>query len=124
MAADLDRYCVNDTFTIKEVMETFEVNNERVAVVRNQNKKVVGVISQGDIIRALAAGMDLFAYVQQIIQPSFLYRHKVDMEEIYNIFRTKKITLLPIVDANFYLTDVVTLSNVFHYLEEKGGEKS
>lgn len=119
----LDSYCVNEDFTIREVMETFENNNERVAIVRNGSDKVVGVVSQGDIIRALTSGMDIYSRVQQIIQPSFLYLHHIDYDRICRIFMEKKITLLPIVDENFNLVDVITLGDVFHYLKSEGDEK-
>ena len=113
-------FCVSEDETIREVMETFESNNERVAVVCSGIGKVIGVVSQGDIIRALAAGMDISCRVQQIIRASFLYAHERDFEKIYKIFKAKKITLLPIVDHDFQLTDIVTLDDIFAYLEKKG----
>lgn len=113
-------FCVSEDETVREVMETFENNNERVAIVRGSTGKVIGVVSQGDIIRALTAGMDINCRVQQIIRSSFLYARERNFEKIYKIFKTKKITLLPIVDSDFQLTGVVTLDDIFQYLEEKG----
>lgn len=52
------RYCVSESYTIKEVLEQFESQNDRVAIVIDDHDHVVGVVSQGDILRALSAGAD------------------------------------------------------------------
>lgn len=46
-----------------------------------------------------------------------MYFHSKDMEQAYRLFRSKKITLLPIVNEKFELLDVVTLEDIFEYLE-------
>ena len=92
----LGKYCVGEFYTIKEVLEQFENSNDRVAVVVNSSDKVVGVISQGDILRALSAGIGMYKQVNQIIQSSFLHLYSRNMEEAYEIFKKKKITLLPV----------------------------
>lgn len=114
----MEKYCVLESYTIKEVMEVFEGNHERVAIVVNDNRKVTGVVSQGDIIRGLASGVDMYIQVSAIIRPSFLYLQERDMEKAYKIFRDKKITLLPVVSRDYKLVDTITLNDIFDYLEE------
>ena len=111
--------CVSKRYSISEVMESFKMNKERVAVVLSDSEKVIGVVSQGDIIKALVSGCDIHANVCQIIKPSFLYLNSKDMEKAYKIFRDLKITMLPIVDENFKLVDVITLDSVYDYLEKR-----
>ncbi|MDD2972497.1 MAG: CBS domain-containing protein [Lachnospiraceae bacterium] len=115
----MEKYCVSENYTIKEVLAQFESANDRVAIVLNGNKKVVGVVSQGDIIRALSAGMSIYEKVSQIIQSSFLHLYEKNMEKAYEIFKKKKISLLPIIDKNGYLSDVITNSDIYIYLENK-----
>lgn len=110
-------HCVFCSYTIKEVMEQFESNHERVAIVLSETNKVCGVLSQGDIIRALASDISVYSNVSVILKPSFLYIHSKDMEQAYRLFRSKKITLLPIVNEKFELLDIVTLEDIFEYLE-------
>lgn len=110
---------VQDTYTIKEVMESFEINHDRIACVVNENNRLIGVISQGDIIKALVSGMSIYTLVTQVINPSFLYLHSKDCGRAYPIFKKKKITLLPIIDENYYLQDVITLDDIYNYLEER-----
>lgn len=112
------KYCVNESYTIREVLEQFESSNDRVAVVVNESEKVVGVVSQGDILRALSAGNDIYVQICQIIKNSFLHLYSRDMKEPYAIFKKKKITLLPIIDYDNTLTGVITLDDIFEYLEK------
>ena len=115
----MENYCVRGTYTIKEVMEKFDDNNERCAIVLNNDNKVIGVVSQGDIVRALTAGINIYAQVETIIKPSFLYIQGNDINTAYKIFKKTKITLLPVVDHSFYLVGVITLDDIYEFLESK-----
>lgn len=114
---ELDRYCVGERYTIKEVLEQFESYNHRVAIVTNASGKVIGVVSQGDILRALSAGQNLYTPVNQIIQNSFLHLYEKDMEKAYPIFKKKKISLLPVIDQSNKLIDFITIEDIYEYLE-------
>lgn len=115
----LEKYCVNENYTIKEVLEQFENSNDRVAIVVNDSGKVIGVVSQGDILRALSAGADLYIQINQVIRNSFLHLYSNDLEEAYAIFKKKKITLLPIISYDNELISVITLDDIFKYLETR-----
>ena len=112
-------YCVNESYTILEVLERFERNNDRVAVVINENDKVIGVISQGDILRALSSGTDIHTEIRNIISNSFLHLYSKNMDEAFKVFKKTKITLLPVIDNGNRLTDVITLADIYEYLEER-----
>lgn len=115
----MNKFCVYQDYTIKETIDRIDASKNRVAIVVNKTEKVIGVVSQGDIIRALGAGKSVYSRVDGIIQSSFLYLNERDMEQAYPIFRKKTITLLPIVDNEFYLIDVITIIDIYNYLEEK-----
>lgn len=124
MAMSMSKYCVNERYTIKEVLEQFESYNNRVAIVTNDSNKVIGVVSQGDILRALSAGTGLFVPVKQIIRSSFLHLYEKDLPKAYPIFKKKKISLLPVVDHNNELIDLITLEDIYDYLESKMAGKA
>lgn len=115
----MDKYCISKDYTIKEAIEHIDRNRDRVAIVRNLEKKVIGVVSQGDIIRALISGKSLYTRVERILRSNFLYLNENDIEEAYKLFRKIKITLLPIVDDEFYLTGIINMDNIYQYMEEK-----
>lgn len=116
---DLERYCVKENYTIKEVLEQFESYNNRVAIVTNGSNKVIGVVSQGDILRALSAGQNLYTPVNQIIRSSFLHLYEKDLERAYPIFKKKRISLLPVINHNNELIDFITIDDIYEYLEGK-----
>jgi predicted transcriptional regulator len=113
------QYCIKDTYTIKEAIDQFEKNHERASIVLNNNKKVVGIISQGDIIRSLSNNIDIYAHISTIMLPSFLYLKEKNMEMAYKIFKEKMITLLPIIDKNFEIQDIITIRDIYQYLEDR-----
>lgn len=116
---DLERYCVSERYTIKEVLEQFESYNNRVAIVTSDSNKVIGVVSQGDILRALSAGQNLYTPVNQIIKNSFLHLYEKDMEKAYPIFKKKQISLIPVINQNNELIDFITIDDIYEYLEQK-----
>ena len=114
----MNRYCVYQNYTIKEVIERIDASKNRVVIVLNRNQKVIGVISQGDIIRALIADKNLYAQIDSIIRPNFIYLNEKDMEKAFYLFKKRNITLLPIVDEEFSLLDVISMDDIYKYMEE------
>lgn len=115
---NLSKYVVYDSFTIQEVIETFKNNSERVTIVLNSNDKVIGVISQGDIISALNEGINVYSNCSQIINSSFFYLNEKDLKKAYKVFKDKQISLLPIVNDSFQVIDIITIRDIFNYLED------
>ena len=50
---------LNENISVKDLLETLEINHERIAFLINEDKVLTGSISQGDIIRALINGVSL-----------------------------------------------------------------
>jgi len=119
LGENMDKYCIGQDYTIKEAIERIDANKDRVVLVVNPENKVVGVVSQGDIIRALSSGMYLYSRIESIIRSDFLYMNERNMEEAYRLFKKIKITLLPIVDNDFCLIDVINMNDIYAYMEGK-----
>jgi CBS domain-containing protein len=111
--------CISETYTIKEAMSIFEEDNERSVIVINATNKVIGILSEGDIIRALHENIDIYAPIKAILKPSFIYLKERNMAKAYTLFKSKKILLLPVVNDNYELMEIITLKNIFRYLEEE-----
>ena len=115
----MKKYCISKDYTIKEAIESIERFHNRVVVVVDDYEKVLGIVSQGDVIRALIEGKNLYSHVQTIIRPNFFYLNNRDIEAAYRLFRKHQITLLPIVDNEFHLVDVISMNDIYDYMEEK-----
>lgn len=116
---DLAIYCITPSYTIKEALAQIEENKNRAVLVIDDLGRVSGLLSQGDIIRALASGANLFASVGQFASPSFVYLKNRDLEKAYQLAKTRGMTIFPILDNEFKLIDVLTLFDVFDYVEKR-----
>lgn len=115
----MEKFCISEDYTIKETIERIDQNKNRVVFVVNKENKLVGVVSQGDIIRALCAGKSIYHRVDSLIRADFIYLNSRDMEKAYRLFKQMKITLLPVVDDDFRILSVISLDDIFSYMEQR-----
>jgi len=116
---DKNDFCVTKDYTIMEVMHVFERNKERGVVVVGESGKVCGFVSMGDIIYALAGGKDMYAHIGQICTSSFIYLKEKDYKDALKLFQKRNISLIPVIDDEMQLVDVVTAKEIFKMVELK-----
>lgn len=104
--------------SIIDALETLnKLGSEPIAFVVNQDQKLIGSLTDGDIRRALLKGIDMHDKVDQIIQqhPAFLLSNQVDIAKIQS-YRQRNVMVLPVVDANHCIIDVISLRQQRSYL--------
>lgn len=111
-----DDLCITKNFTIRETIDAIRNSENRGVIVLADNGKVCGFVSQGDILEALLHNISLYASVSTILKPNFYYSKDNDLQKVLPIFKKKLITVLPIVDDDFILQDVVTLYDIMEYI--------
>lgn len=91
-------------------------NNQSRHVFITSNNKVVGVISEGDILDALLKGKDLSSRLDDIINRSFVFLTEEDMNNKSNVLRilNQGILVIPVLNEKMELIDVI---NYLDYLE-------
>ncbi len=104
---DFKKLCVPPTYTIKDVIDVIEKYRERGVIVIEDNK-VCGVFTLGNIITALSNGRDIYSKIEDIYNPNFIYLNKIDYQKAFEIFKTKNLSFIPVVDESFVLLDVIT----------------
>jgi CBS domain-containing protein len=97
---------------MEEAIVTIQRNDSRCVVVVGNSNKVVGVFSEGDVLRAILAGNDIHVPLKRLIRPSFRYLRSRDLIAARKLF-VNGITLVPIIDDDFRLREVLTLPDVF-----------
>ena len=110
-----ERFCVNTKYTMLEVMNVIETIRERGVVILGDNGKVYGVITLGDIIQALVEGKTVYASIEKLTKPSFIYLNEVNYRKAFEIFQQKNISFIPVVDNDNYLVDVITPRDVMRF---------
>ncbi len=109
---NLEKYFISATATIEEVITMIQVNESRCVIVVADDRRVIGMFSEGDVLRAILAGIDVHAPIESLVNRSFKYLNSRDMDRALLLIRNGY-TLIPVVDTDFKLTDVITLKHVF-----------
>jgi CBS domain-containing protein len=112
----LDLYCVDHRGTIMNAVEVIHRNMTRCCIVVNEQKKVVGVFSEGDVMRAILQDISLYTPVANVVKPSFEYLTSRDLKAALKLIRKLGITLVPVLNDHYRLVDVVTMFDVLDSL--------
>ncbi len=116
---NLSVYCVNDNMIIKDAVLVIQNNLSRCCIVVNNSNKVVGMFSEGDVLRTIMEKMDIHASLKNAMKPSFFYLNSRDLAQASELVKKHGITLIPVIDNEFQLVDIITLFDVLDYLEKK-----
>lgn len=108
-------FCVTTKYTLLEVMNVIETIRERGVIVLGETGKVIGILTLGDIIHALVEGKTIYAPIEKLIKPSFIYLNKVDLKQAFKIFKQKNLSLIPVIDKDNYLVEVITPRDVMEH---------
>jgi len=119
---DLELYKIPSLASMLDALEQIERNRSRCVFI-TEGDKVVGVLSEGDALRALISGVHLRTQVASVMKPSFRYLRERSFEQACRLVRKHLFTLVPIVDEEFRLTDVITLGEVLDYLESRAADR-
>jgi CBS domain-containing protein len=111
MQRQLTDYCVREGATMHDAVAVIQRNGSRCCIVVGDTGKVVGVFSEGDVMRALLRGTGLHVPLRSLIQPSFVYLRERDLDAAREHVRDG-ISLVPVLDEEFRLVDVIRISDV------------
>lgn len=101
--------------TIKEAMEALDKTAEKVLLVVDDNKKLIGALTDGDIRRYILKEQDLIGTIQSAYNknPIFVFQEDFNPEKVKKILTEYKIDLIPILDQNRNVVDFITWERVF-----------
>jgi CBS domain-containing protein len=112
MVNQLDKYCVRDSATMLEAVAAIQTNNSRCVVVVNEAGKIVGVFSEGDVLRALLAGVDVHTPLRSLVKPSFRHLRTRDLDAARELI-ISGLTLIPVISDDHRLESVITIKDIF-----------
>jgi len=109
--------------SIIEAMESLDKTAEKILLVVDDHKKLLGTLSDGDIRRYILKVQNLNCTIGKAYNkaPFFIYQEDFDLKRIRNIFYKYKINLIPVLDNKKTVVDYITLENLLG--EEKQREK-
>lgn len=108
---NLEDYIVDASGTLLDAAQAIANNKSRCAMVVDEDK-VIGVLSEGDLVRALLRGTEITALMRNFVHHGFIHLKERDYVKALELFRLHGISLIPIVDQNLRLKEVITLQDM------------
>jgi len=98
---NIEDIIVKEKTSILEVMDIIDKSSKQLAIIVDDNQRLLGTISDGDIRRALLKNISLNDSIKDIYSKTPTIANINDSkEDIINICRIKKIHQIPVVDNN------------------------
>jgi len=113
MYSELKKYCVKDSALIFDAIQAIERSDEGFAVVLDDAGKVQGVLTDGDVRRALLSGKTLQHPLKQHVRKDFLYVNEhASRAEVLDLMQARKIRHVPVLDEKGGLAGIHLLSSI------------
>lgn len=105
---------VNEMTPIKEVLFTITKNHLGAVAVSDEEGRLKGVITDGDIRRRLDDNYSVFNYIARDIMTCNPITVAEDMlaVDVFNIMQKKKVSVVPLIDGNKYVKGMISLHDI------------
>ena len=105
---------IQPDITIRQAMKALDKTAEKCLLVVDENKKLLGTLTDGDLRRSILAGEKFSVDISGSYntKPTILIQNKYSTEEAKRLLRDLKLDLIPLVDENYLVVDYVTLSGI------------
>ncbi len=100
------KYIVDSKSTIEDAWRVLHINDHRSVLVVDGDK-VVGTLSDGDLRQAILSKRLFSTPVWEVMNTNFMYISGEKKKEGLNILEKKNIFLLPVVDDEMTLIDII-----------------
>ncbi|MCP4118196.1 MAG: NTP transferase domain-containing protein [Desulfobacteraceae bacterium] len=106
---------VSSNITIKEAMGRLDETAEKALLVVDDDKKLIGALTDGDIRRHILKDQNLIDTIENAYnrEPFFVFQDEFDLEAIKELFTENMISLIPILDRDRRVVDYITWEKVF-----------
>ncbi len=106
---------IHPSATIKEAMEALDKTAEKVLLVVDDDQRLIGALTDGDIRRHILKERDLIGTIQSAYNknPIFVYQEDFDIEKIKHILTENIIDLVPILKKDRQVVDFITWEKAF-----------
>ena len=112
---DWEKTIIHKSSSIKEAIERIDNSGLQLAIVVGERKKLLGIVTDGDVRRGILRGLSLDESVQEIMnkKPKFLYEHD-NWQNSYEFFKRNKLNHVPILNKNGCVSGIKFLDELTH----------
>lgn len=115
---EISRHLLNEDDTVASALKLLNsLGNELTLFILDSSEKLVGVVTDGDIRRALVKGVQLSDPVKLVMFTEFKYL-QWDKYSLSNLrkYREENVKILPIVDVNFKIIRLIKFDVIYSVL--------
>jgi dTDP-glucose pyrophosphorylase len=112
------KHLINSNGTIKYALELLSsVGLDTILFAINENKQLIGSITDGDIRRGLLKGLSIENPIAEIINsnPKFIRKENYSIDEIKNL-KNNNYKVIPILDKNGVIINIISFRSILSYL--------
>ena len=106
-----NRFIIQKDKLISDAINLININKNRAIFVLDKTK-IIGVISEGDIMRALSEDKEINTPLINIMNKSFKFVTTNNRNLALNYFKDDPISILPVVNKNMEIMDIITLPDI------------
>ena len=105
---------IQPNVSIREAMKALNKTAEKCLLVVDENNKLLGTLTDGDLRRNILAGAKFSKDISACYhtEPTVLFQDSYSIEEAKKLLRNKKLDLIPVVNENRVVADYVTWSTL------------
>jgi dTDP-glucose pyrophosphorylase len=104
---------IQSSFSILQALKKMDEINKKLLLVFDKTT-FIGVLSIGDIQKAIISNLSLETNITKIMRKDFVYANTTDeKEKVLQLMKTHRIECMPIVDEHFILSSVYIWDDVF-----------
>jgi len=105
----------NEALTIGDIMRFIATDHERTCILQSKNGKLYGVLSQGDLIKAIWNGAELITPISNIVNPNPIIinsESKNPEKDALKLFAKHGILLVPVVDNEKKILRLISIRKI------------
>ena len=114
---ELEKITINKESTIRQAMDSINNNWREITLVKGEDGRIIGTITDGDIRRGLLGGLTLESPCIQVMNPNFVsVTPEIDRAAVLDMMKALVVRQMPILDSNGQLVGM-------HFLNDLLGTK-
>lgn len=119
MRKKFENLIISKNQNILEAIKLISINKNRAVLVKDK-KTICGVVSEGDIIKALLKSKNLYSPISNIMNKSFKYLTEYNQDIAIIFFKKFGITIIPVLNSKMRLINIIKLSDILkNYISYK-----
>jgi CBS domain-containing protein len=109
---NFNKYLIQETSTTNHAVELIQLNHERIVFVINAKSRVIGTITEGDVMRSILRNNSINTKITAVMNKSFKFLLKEDKNEAKKLIKKFGITVVPVLTKNFILKSLIKIRDL------------